>query len=105
MPLHNYPPVVRPSSTAAPEKIGEAVRVAVDFRPADVAAGPRVMPLAFIWSGRKYTVRQLNLRYKRQLGNRFVWCFAVSDEANSYVLIYDPEELTWMLEEVYEASL
>ena len=92
-------PPPRPSTV--PEKIGESVRVAVDFMPANGATGPKVMPLAFVWGGRKYVARKLNLRYKRQLGNRWVWCFAVSDEANSYVLQYDPETMGWLLEEVY----
>lgn len=58
--------------------------------------------MAFMWSGRKYVVTKVNLAYKRQKGARWEWCFAVSDEANSYVLVYDPEELTWILEEIYE---
>lgn len=92
-------PPPRPSTI--PEKIGEPVRVAVDFVPATGTTGAKVMPLAFVWGGRKYIAKKLNLRYKRQLGNRWVWCFAVSDEANSYVLQYDPETLIWLLEEVY----
>lgn len=82
--------------TSVPEKIRVPVRVAVDF------AGPKVRPLAFVWNGRKYVIKKVNLAYKRQHGDRWQWCFAVSDEANSYVLIYDPEELTWILEEIYE---
>lgn len=94
-------PPPRPSTV--PEKIGEAVRVAVDFSPASLGSGPKVMPLAFVWGGRKYITKKLNLRYKRQLGDHWVWCFAVSDEANSYVLQYDPATLEWLLEEIYES--
>lgn len=82
--------------TSSPVTVRERVRVAIDFN------GSLITPLAFVWGGRKYVVKKLNLRYKRRHGDRFDWCFAVSDEANSYVLIYDPEELTWVLEEVYE---
>jgi hypothetical protein len=100
MPNHDLGgPPPRPSTI--PEKIGEPVRIAVDFVPANAGSGPKVTPLAFVWGGRKYRVQKLNLRYKRQLGHRWVWCFAVSDEANSYVLQYDPETLGWLLEEVY----
>lgn len=82
--------------SSVPETIRQPVRVAVDF------AGPKVRPLAFVWSGRKYTVDKVNLAYKRQKGTRWEWCFAVSDAANSYILIYDPEDLSWILEEIYE---
>lgn len=85
-----------PLPTSVPEKVNEAIRVAVDF------AGPKVRPLAFVWSGKKYTIEKVNLMYKRQLGDRFLWCFAVSDSANSYVLLYDPEDMRWTLEEIYE---
>ena len=82
--------------TSSPTEVHVPVRVVVDF------AGPKVQPLAFLWNGRKYSIERVNLRYKKQHGDRFLWCFAVSDEANSYVLTYDPEELRWVLEEVYE---
>ena len=85
-----------PLPTSVPEKIRESVRVAVDF------SGPKVRPMAFMWSGKKYVVEKVNLVYKRQHGDRFLWCFAVSDEVNSYVLLYDPEDLSWTLEEIYE---
>ncbi len=98
MPNYN-PDAPRPRFSTSPEKIGEPVRVAVDF--SLVGGASRVMPLAFVWVGRKYKIQRLNLRYKRPHGKRYVWCFAVSDEANSYVLTYDPDELTWVLEEIY----
>lgn len=84
-----------PFPTPPPTKVREPVRVAVDF------AGPKVKPLAFLWRGRKYTIAKVNLVYKRREGDRNLWCFAVSDEANSYVLLYDPDQLRWTLEEVY----
>ncbi len=81
--------------TAPPTKIHEPVRVAVDFQ------GSKIRPLAFVWGQKKYVVQKVNLVYKRQCGDRYLWCFAVSDAANSYVLLYDPESLRWTLEEVY----
>lgn len=84
-----------PFPVPPPTKIHEAIRVAVDF------AGPKVRPLAFVWSGKKYVVEKVNLVYKRRDGARELWCFAVSDAANSYVLLYDPANLRWTLEEVY----
>ncbi len=84
-----------PLPTPPPTKVHEPIRVAVDF------AGPKITPLAFVWSGKKYVVEKVNIVYKRRDGARELWCFAVSDNANSYVLLYDPENLRWTLEEVY----
>lgn len=98
-----HPDAPPPGFSTSPETVHEPVRVAVDFSP--VGGAGRVKPIAFIRAGRKYVIKNLNLRYKRPHGKRFVWCFAVSDEANSYVLTYDPEELTWVLEEIYEQSI
>lgn len=84
-----------PFPVPPPTKIGEPVRVAVDF------AGPKVKPLAFLWRGRKVVVEKVNLVYKRQDGQRTRWAFAVTDAANSYVLLYDSDNLRWVLEEVY----
>ncbi len=81
--------------TPPPTKIREPIRVAVDF------AGSKITPLAFVWSGKKYVVEKVNLVYKRRDGARELWCFAVSDAANSYVLLYDPQNMRWTLEEVY----
>jgi hypothetical protein len=90
MPMHQDALPVPP-----PTKVHDPVRVAVDF------AGPKVRPLAFVWSGRKIVVEKVNLVYKRRDGARDLWCFAVSDAANSYVLLYDPADLRWILDEVY----
>ncbi|MFH0828975.1 MAG: hypothetical protein V1907_02230 [Candidatus Kerfeldbacteria bacterium] len=76
------------------EKVHENVRVFADFN------GSQVRPIAFVRAGRKYEVQRVNLVYRKRVGKRFVWCFAVSDEGNSFVLVYDPESLVWTLEEV-----
>ena len=95
-PFAPSPPRQSALPQGAPVSVQEPVRVAVDFR------GPVVRPLAFLWRGRKITVDRVNMTFKRQVGDRFVWCFAVSDNANSYVLRYDPETMRWTLEEVAE---
>lgn len=105
--LFGYTVIMRqnPLPIAPPTKIHEPVRVAVDFPakpdPALPGAGRKVRPLAFVWSGRKIVVEKVNLVYKRRDGARDLWCFAVSDAANSYVLLYDPADMRWTLEEVY----
>lgn len=77
-----------------PQKFSQKIRVFTDFN------GQQVRPIAFKWSGKRYDVRRVNLVYRRRVGSRYVWCFAVSDEAHNFVLVYDPENLQWMLEEV-----
>ncbi len=76
------------------QKVNEPVRVFVDFKE------QQVRPVAFLRAGRRYDVQRVNLVYKRRLGSRHVWCFAVSDSGNNFILMYDPESLQWMLEEV-----
>lgn len=81
--------------TGVPVTVREPIRIAVDFD------REKIRPLAFLWGSKKYVVQRVNLVYKRPHGDRWLWCFAVSDEANSYVLLYDPESMQWTLEEVY----
>lgn len=76
------------------ERLHESVRTFVDFD------GNRVRPVAFLRGNRRYEIQRVNLVYRKRVGKRFVWCFAVSDEGNTYVLVYDPETLLWVLEEV-----
>ncbi len=77
------------------EKCNESIRVVADFRDDQVA------PLAFIRRGsRRYDIEKVNLVYRTRVGDRYHWCFAVSDSANTYVLMYDPYALKWSLREI-----
>lgn len=77
------------------EKCNESIRVVADFRDDQVA------PLAFTRRGsRRYDIDQVNLVYRTRVGDRYHWCFAVSDSANTYVLMYDPYALKWSLREI-----
>ncbi|MDD5040420.1 MAG: hypothetical protein PHY34_04705 [Patescibacteria group bacterium] len=77
------------------DKVAEPVRVFADF------SGAKVRPVAFIRaSGRRYDITRVNLVYQKRVGDRHHWCFACSDEANTYVLSYNPFDLIWVLEEV-----
>ena len=77
------------------EKLKEQIRVFVDF------SGTKVKPVAFIrQTGRRYDIKKVNLVYKKRVGDRYHFCFAVSDDANTYILFYDPEKLIWTLREV-----
>ncbi len=77
------------------EKLNEPIRVIADFN------GTTVKPLAFIrQQEHRYDISQVNLVYRTRVGDRYHWCFAVSDSANTYVLFYDPYSLRWTLREI-----
>ncbi len=83
------------------EQPHEKIRVLADFQKVDTQERTkRVKPIAFFWGGKRYDVASINLVYRRKKGMANVWCFAVSDSANSFVLSYDPETLEWMLDEI-----
>ncbi len=84
------------------EKLDEQVRVFADFKPPSASqVAVKIKPIAFIRStGRRYNISQVNLVYKKKIGDRYYWCFAVSDEVNNYILFYNPGNLIWTLKEV-----
>lgn len=82
----------------------DKIRVFADFNPdANNGSGQatkRVKPVSFFWAGRRYDVASVNLVYRRKVGKQDKWCFAVSDQANTFVLSYEPVSMEWMLDEV-----
>ena len=72
----------------------DKVRVFVDFD------HKKVRPVSFFWAGKRYDIQSVNLVYRRKIGTKDQWCFAVSDPANTYVLSYNPENMEWQLDEV-----
>jgi len=77
------------------EKLNEQVRVFADFN------STQVRPIAFIRkTGRRYDINKVNLVYQKRVGDKYHWCFACSDNANIYVLFYNPQSLQWTLREV-----
>ncbi|MFA6098399.1 MAG: hypothetical protein WCV50_00820 [Patescibacteria group bacterium] len=87
------------------EKPHEIIRVFADFQVPHLGKGAverfgNVRPVAFFWGGRRYEVKKVNLIFRKQRGDRYDICFAVSDEANAFVLSYNPESMEWWLEEV-----
>lgn len=76
-------------------KVHEAVEVYALF------AGGQVTPRAFRWSGRTYTVDQVDQRWAGRNGGVRLFYFAVTAGGNAYKLCFNAQELHWMLEEVY----
>lgn len=77
------------------ERVHEPIRVVVDFQ------GPKVLPLAFLRGGRRYTVKRVNLISESGAGPTKRLYFSVSDEGNAFTLMYNPFDLSWLLTEVY----
>lgn len=59
----------------------------------------KVKPIAFKRAGRLYRVSKVNLVHHFREGERRIFMFHVSDEANSYTLRFEPDVLKWYIEE------
>jgi hypothetical protein len=71
----------------------ESIKVLVQFE------GTKVEPLMFKSAGRVYKLKKVNLVYHFRQGERSIFRFYVSDEANSYQLRFEPDIMQWFLEE------
>ncbi len=76
-------------------RVHEAVDVYAVF------AKGQIVPRAFRWSGRTYTVDQVHQRWAGRNGVARLHYFAVTAAGNAYKLCFNAQELSWMLEEVY----
>ncbi len=77
------------------EYMNEPIEVNVDFR------GRRVWPKHILWNGREYDIDRVNLVHGAREGQRRIFYFSVSDNANFMKLRLDTETLEWRLVEVY----
>lgn len=59
--------------------------------------GTRVIPLRFVWNGRRYEVKRITMNFERRDGGRRYKCFAVDTGGMVAELRLDREELTWRL--------
>ncbi len=62
-----------------------------------VFKGGNIFPKWFLWDGRKYMVKKVNLVWQRAEGEALIHYFSVSDEANSYEISFDAKAMTWRL--------
>ena len=56
-----------------------------------------IAPKWFLWDGRKYIVKKINLAWQRAEGAALIHYFSVSDDCNSYEISFDPKGMTWRL--------
>lgn len=75
------------------ERVGEMVRVGAVFGP-----GPAIRPVWFDWRSRKYTVRNVTMRWSHREGENRHLHFAVTDGMALYELVYDTGGQIWRLE-------
>lgn len=61
----------------------------------------QIVPRAFRWSGRTYTIEQVNQRWSGHNGAIRLHYFAVTAAGNAYKLCFNTHECHWMLEEMY----
>jgi nucleoside-diphosphate-sugar epimerase len=64
-------------------------------------SGHRVRPRKFVWDGRDYDVKTVNLIHAAREGGKRLFYFSVSDAVNYFKLKLDTELLEWHLVEVY----
>jgi hypothetical protein len=77
------------------EEINDPIQVATVF------AGGEIKPLKFLWHGKEFLVKKVNLAYSRFEGRAKVYYFAVSDQNNYFKLQFNSDNLIWTLLESY----
>jgi hypothetical protein len=59
--------------------------------------GRRMMPLRFVWGGRRHEVKQVTLKFERKDGGRKYLGFAVDTGQMLAELLLDKEDLVWRM--------
>ena len=80
-------------------EIGEEIQVIAAF-------GRRkgLMPLRFMWSGRRIDIKEITYRWDVKAGERRIIHFSVTDGNNLYELSFDPLSIRWRLEGVEQGT-
>ena len=76
-------------------KTNEQVEVLAIF----TKKGPK--PYALKWAGKKYIIEKINLVYSQRTGDGKLVYFSATSQSNNFKLVFNTNELTWRLEEVY----
>ena len=86
------------------EQINEPIDVVAVFstKGGSASGGNRELkPFKFLWKGREFIVKKINLVYSSFEGRSKIYYFAVSDDSNYFKLRFDTESLHWTLLESY----
>jgi hypothetical protein len=76
-------------------EINESIEVIAKF------TKDQAVPVKFLWQGKEYLVKKLNLVHTRYEGRTKYYFFAVSDNTNYFKLQFNSENLNWTLLESY----
>jgi hypothetical protein len=77
------------------EQVNDRVQVASVFKDGGIT------PLKFMWNGREFPVKTINLAYSGFEGRSKIYYFAVSDQNNYFKLQFNSDNLVWTLLELY----
>ena len=86
-------------------EISETVKVGAVFSAEGGSASGgkgirKIFPKWFVWEGRKYSIKEINYTWKDLLGTEDLYCFSVTDGANSYELSFNSKRVVWVLNKV-----
>lgn len=76
-------------------QINEPIEVVTIFK------GNKLIPFKFLWQGREFLVKKVNLTYSTFEGRVKFYFFAVSDSSNYFKLQFNTDNLSWTLLESY----
>ncbi len=77
------------------EEINQPIEVMTIFKE------NQVFPWKFLWQGKEYLIKKINLAYSSREGRSKIYYFAVSDNTNYFKLRFNTENLRWTLLESY----
>ncbi len=80
------------------ELINEPVEVFVDFTP----EGP--VPIAFSWKHREYAIDSVDFAHASHTGSDKLYHFAVTAKNETYKITFNPNTVSWKLDEIYEKN-
>jgi hypothetical protein len=77
------------------EQINQPVEVVTIFKQ------NQAIPWKFLWQGKEYFIKKINLTYSSWEGRVKLYYFAVSDSTNYFKLQFNTDNLKWTLLESY----
>lgn len=60
----------------------------------------KLKPVWFVWSGRKYNIREITYIWTERIGKAGILHFTVTDDANLFDISYNSDTLAWTLHSV-----
>ncbi|MFA6537091.1 MAG: hypothetical protein WCT18_01695 [Patescibacteria group bacterium] len=77
------------------EKINEQIEVLVAY------TKKKVVPLAFSWKNKKYSVKNINFVHAKYEGRNKFYFFSISTGADYFKLIFNTDKNEWFLNEAF----